>query len=431
VTSDDVDAALADWFDEATHRRAPTALLDDFLAVAVATPQQPAWRSRLGSSGAASGVRGAAIRGTVALLVVVLGVVAVGLVGARVGSALHPTRNGSILAVRTTEGGGAAYVTMSPDGSSPQVVLESTRGGLGAFWSPDGGRLLLPELLLGGRITSAISGPDGTAKHVLPPDATLDLAPGAWTPDGAHVILVGWDDRDASRIGLYLTDDHGGDRRLITTSVDGRRQEVAAVSPDGRYVAFLELDPTPLPEGGSAGVLLVVESDGSGQRRLSPDGVLLSASTGAGRAFDWSPDARHLAFAATEGPGTAGRSAIFVVDVTGGDPAQVTDWGPRVVGVDWSPDGDWLLTGDAVAGAETIWRIRPDGRDRHDLWAAASGEAACCGTWSPDGRLVLFQRGASGARDLWTMDRDGVVQGQLTHDPGTFAGYDWGPASDD
>src|SRR4029078_11516615 len=131
-----------------------------------------------------------------------------------------------------TEEGGAAYVTMAPDGSSPQVVLESTLGGLGGAWSRDGGRLLLPELLLGGRITSAISGPDGSAKHVLPPDATLDLAPGSWTPDGAHVILAGWDDRDASRIGLYLTDDHGGDRRPITTSADGRRQEIAAVSPD-------------------------------------------------------------------------------------------------------------------------------------------------------------------------------------------------------
>jgi Tol biopolymer transport system component len=262
---------------------------------------------------------------------------------------------------------------------------------------------------------------------VLPPDATLDLAPSAWMPDGAHVLLSGWDGRDASRVGLYLADDHGGDRQPLTMSADGRRHDVAAVSPDGRFVAFLALDPAASTDDGRQGTLIVVRADASGQRPISSPTIVLFAPAGAGRPMDWSPDGRHLAYAATEGGDGAGpgRSAIFVVDVTGGDPLQLTDWGPRVVSVDWSPDGDWLLAGDATTGAETIWRIRPDGDDRHDLWTAASGGAACCGTWSPDGKQILFQRGASGARDLWTMDRDGAIDGQLTHDPASFASYEW------
>ena len=50
-------------------------------------------------------------------------------------------------------------------------------------------------------------------------------------------------------------------------------------------------------------------------------------------------------------------------------------------------------------------------------------------TWSPDGTRVLFQYGIIGNddADLWTVAADSSDPVPLTHEPGRYQWYDWGP----
>ena len=97
----------------------------------------------------------------------------------------------------------------------------------------------------------------------------------------------------------------------------------------------------------------------------------------------WSPDGRYIAYASDRG----GKFAIWVQQISGGDPVQVThgpaqNWQP-----DWSPDGSYIAyrseEGDggiyivpALGGAELQRKIAPFGYYPR---------------WSPDGSQILFR----------------------------------------
>src|SRR5262249_19643277 len=97
----------------------------------------------------------------------------------------------------------------------------------------------------------------------------------------------------------------------------------------------------------------------------------------------WSPDARYIAYASDRG----GKLDIWVQQVSGGDPIQITrgpgnNWEPN-----WSPDGKYIA-------------FRSDENDGGLFIAPALGGAnwkrkvASFGyypRWSPDGSRILFQ----------------------------------------
>jgi Tol biopolymer transport system component/DNA-binding winged helix-turn-helix (wHTH) protein len=120
-------------------------------------------------------------------------------------------------------------------------------------------------------------------------------------------------------------------------------------------------------------------SEPPGQRTLTrvtfDDGLQIGAT--------WSPDGRYLAYSSDRG----GKFDIWVQQVSGGDPIQITkepgqNWEP-----DWSPDGKYIAyrseEGDggiyivpALGGAGLERKIASFGYYPH---------------WSPDGSQVLFQ----------------------------------------
>ena len=74
----------------------------------------------------------------------------------------------------------------------------------------------------------------------------------------------------------------------------------------------------------------------------------------------WSPDGRYLAFLSSR-PGKAKGNQIWMLDRTGGEAQQFTDFKGRLTAYDWSPDSKKLLLvmaerdpGDPEEGAPIV-----------------------------------------------------------------------------
>jgi len=119
------------------------------------------------------------------------------------------------------------WFSIAPNGTHLHMILSSTAGcpdfGCAVF-SPQGTRIMAaaqaPDKK---RTTTAIINTGGSGYHVLPlPGGTLNLGPGAWSPNGTRIALKGWDASHQGRSGIYTVNvsDGRGIVRL-TTSPDG------------------------------------------------------------------------------------------------------------------------------------------------------------------------------------------------------------------
>ena len=102
----------------------------------------------------------------------------------------------------------------------------------------------------------------------------------------------------------------------------------------------------------------------------------------------WSPDGRYIAYASNRG----GKFDIWVQQVSGGDPVQITkgpghNWQP-----DWSTDGKYIAyrSEDGEGGLFIMPALGGAGMDRK---ISALGYYP---RWSPDGSKILFQTGHLG-----------------------------------
>src|SRR5207248_1002681 len=90
----------------------------------------------------------------------------------------------------------------------------------GARMSRDGKQILRAATGSYGRITTATEKSDGSSYRKLPlPEGTINLGPGAWSPDGHYIAFQGWDDSNPARNGMYIgRASDGGDLRRLTTA---------------------------------------------------------------------------------------------------------------------------------------------------------------------------------------------------------------------
>jgi Tol biopolymer transport system component len=225
--------------------------------------------------------------------------------------------------------GDETIFTANADGTNERKLADG-----GATCCPrttrDGSRVLFAALA-GDRITTATMNLDGSDRTLIPlPDATLNLGPGAWSPDADLIAFEGWDDTDNTRDGIYIARPDGTHLTRLTNA-RGQRDLTGDFSPDGAKFVFLRQTPgAPNP-----GTLHIVNVDGTGLRQITPDG--------------------------------------FSVQCCGNHR--------------WSPDGTRILFADAEG---TLWVVNPDGTGLTEFFTDTEGRFAITPAWSPDGTRVMF-----------------------------------------
>ncbi|MGH9212048.1 MAG: hypothetical protein ACRD2C_15390 [Acidimicrobiales bacterium] len=236
------------------------------------------------------------------------------------------------------------------DGTDEQQL--SDLGSACCPWvSRDGSTVLFASYAPGDRVTVESLALDGTGRTVRPlPNETMNFGAGPFSPDGSHAALEGFDSADSSLNGIYVGDIDGGEQRQITH--DGGIP--GDWSPDGTLILFFRGPPGAPPAPGS---LYVVQPDGLGERRLTPENVAVQCCS------RWSPDGSRAAFADADG---------------------------------------------------VLWTISADGSGLSELFRDTEGRYAITPTWSPDGTQVLFALDptpdpfAHPANGLYVIDADGT-----------------------
>jgi Tol biopolymer transport system component len=212
------------------------------------------------------------------------------------------------------------------------------------------------------------------------------------SPDGGSFTFIS---RARGSWDIYVQ--RVGGRNPVLVAGDPGRQEVwPRFSPDGRQIAFSEMD----TDGG----ILLVGATGESERRL----------TDVGGNPAWSPDGTQIVFATetVDLPHSrASVSHLYVVDVAGGAPKKIFDG--DAVQPKWSPSGARIAFWTVVGGQRDIATIARDGSDRVEVTNDKALDWAP--EWSPDGRWIYFASDRGGSMGLWRVaidERSGRPGGQ-------------------
>ena len=336
---------------------------------------------------------------------------ALGLLIAPLGGATPPGTNGRIAFERLrfqNRPWGELFVANS-DGTGVQKITHPPNGTEDSFpaWSPDGKRIVFQRQPPTGAYSIWTVNESGSGLRRLslacppagsPPKCTDDSWP-AWSPDGKHIALArisgelrprGSTINNATafyRDALIVTDGSGRHPRTLLWLGPWRGDPKAPVwSPDGKRIVFLGtyMNSKTNGSGCECRALYVINTDGSGLRRITPPSVR-----------------------------------------PGGRP-------------DWSPDGSTILfrthPGDDPGGiGANLYIIHPDGTDLRQLTHFPSYDRVLDGSYSPDGKSIVFETsdGAVGGvvPDVYVMDADGSNIRPITRTKNFEAGgADWGPA---
>lgn len=187
-----------------------------------------------------------------------------------------------------------------------------------------------------------------------------------------------------------------------------------ALSPDGKLVAYSW-------QGGkkSGGINLYVQQvDG---------GTPLQLTAGMDRVGGaaWSPDGRFIAF--IRGAIGGDRNGIYIIPALGGHERRLLT-GERVVALDWAPDGKYIAFGRKDS-ANSPFRISFLNVDTLEVRVVTDPPAGTRGdiepSLSPDGQTLAFIRYGDDASELFTMPAAGGQPRQVTFDNRRQDGLAW------
>lgn len=108
-----------------------------------------------------------------------------------------------------------------------------------------------------------------------------------------------------------------------------------------------------------------------------------------------------------------GKSVVYTMPVTGGEPKQITDHAPAYLH-GFSPDGRFLVYTGQRGGEFDIYRIPASGGAETRLTTAKGLDDGP--EYSPDGKYIYFNSSRTGTMQIWRMLADGTQPEQLTSD---------------
>jgi Tol biopolymer transport system component/DNA-binding winged helix-turn-helix (wHTH) protein len=308
----------------------------------------------------------------------------------------------------------------SIDGSSQLQLTTDASPDHAPAWSPNGLRIAFIRVVAGRRIVMvmpALGGPEERLFEAEGAEAGSSFGGGwryggwsyglSWTPDGEHLVFGDRTTSLTSAIYLYSLKD--GHRRQLTRPPANLSDIHPIVSPDGRYLAFVRLNPH--SSGGSVFLQKLEHLQPSG----GPTQLTFGHSVAA---FDWAQDSRSVVHdAGLVGPG------LWRVGVAGG--ASELVWANvRTAMPSMARSGAGVVY-QATAFDLNIWELgtpsSPNSQaEPFRVIASTSNDGDM--KLSPDGTRIAFVSGRSGHSDLWVSNRDGSQARQLTNFVGGRAG---------
>ena len=213
---------------------------------------------------------------------------------------------------------------------------------------------------------------------------------------------------------MAVSPDGSGLRRLTPEGVADYRSP--DVSPDGRTVVVVHEIPSFEPERPS--VLATIPIEGGSATQLTDPGFFVDPT--------WSPDGRRIAFAGSPG----GPYGIYILDLATAESRLVPGTDEIDVGhPTWSPDGKHIAFA-AWDGAEPerwdIYSVRLDGSELTNLTNTRDGsETWPAWSWTTD--RIAFVRGGPRASGVYTMTPDGSVQTHVFDALGHLGSPAWSP----
>ena len=244
------------------------------------------------------------------------------------------TRFAFLRRARAGVGSHDLYVARA-DGSDLRLVAAAPLiSGIYGF-SPDGSDILLTVVKDGTKI--AIAKTDGSGLRILDVGAlqvaAIDSGPSWRPPDGAEILFVN------GKASLHAVNVATGEVRTVVGPERGRNRETPKWSPDGARIAYIEWEDA---AAGMSAQTHIVEADGTGDRVLPlPEGALWQAFR------SWSNDgSRLLTIRGHTGGYDSAVAAIVPADGSG--TGIEIDYSPVISPVccpewEWAPDDRSIL----------------------------------------------------------------------------------------
>jgi Tol biopolymer transport system component len=214
------------------------------------------------------------------------------------------------------------------------------------------------------------------------------------------IVAATWFARYA---GYFWHDPLVGAKVTSLTNFKGKEQ-AAAISRDGRFVAFLgERD-------GQIDAWLT--EIGSNRYRNLTEGKISQLSNPSIRSVAFSPDGSLVSIWTRSGDGSRPQDFQLLGAPTAGGPIKV--YMPEAAESDWSPDAGKLVYHITAPGDPMFVRGATED-SAHQIYVASPGIHCHFPTWSPDGEFIYFLRGEPPAHwDVWRLRPSGEGLERIT-----------------
>jgi Tol biopolymer transport system component/DNA-binding winged helix-turn-helix (wHTH) protein len=185
------------------------------------------------------------------------------------------------------------------------------------------------------------------------------------------------------KFGLFLAQQHPGRVSQLTANPADDRVRAAAISRDGRYLAFSD----------ETGFYVRQIDSGETHPIVLPQGLVAAS-------LAWFPDSVHMVVGLT---GSARESSLWGISALGGSARKLIDnaHSPSV-----SPDGTTVAFIAGKKLREEIWLVGADGTQPRKL-VGEEGDLFGSVTWSPTGKMIAYTKahfdygyGAKGAIEI-------------------------------
>ena len=281
--------------------------------------------------------------------------------------------DGKWLAASGWSGGRGVLILVTPEGNVASSALNMASDVFA--WNSRGTALYVAKSAGSGsdvvkvaidRKSGGQAGPAVTLLSGLPNVTALDLS-----PNGPALVMSRGG--ISSHVWTATLDGSASSAELRQATTGTRLSFSPAVSPDGRWLAWIEKD-------GSARSVLVAPFEGGSTRLLARyDRERVEYPV-------WAPDSRNLGFVVTD----SGRSRIMMTDVEGKQPTPLVTvargwgpcwaWGPGVI-VAWSgADSDFVVV-DLKSGARRTLRMPDLGFGMYGPAISADGKEMIATEW--------------------------------------------------